>query len=248
VTQIIDAHVHVGQFRELYVSAQEVADYMASVGVSRYAVSSTSICDNDYDKAAREMVELRAIAGERLIPVMWITPFMLADGGLETMLKTGLDWRCIKIHPYMQPKVWNNREAQDAVASLAKEMDLPILIHTGQTEGAYPLEFEEMIAAHPTVKIILAHGRPVEQAEQLMKQYGNVWADTAFMPTPNIARLCAAGLDDRVMWGSDYGVTRYFYPNADQIAYYNHEIEEMRKTLSAEDFEKVTHENAERMF
>lgn len=42
---LVDSHVHVGQFYDLYFSPRDVSRLMRKVEVDYYAVSSTTMCD-----------------------------------------------------------------------------------------------------------------------------------------------------------------------------------------------------------
>lgn len=248
-TQINDAHIHVGQFREIYETPEELVAGMTDVGTEKFAVSSSTICEEDYDKVIREIKELVALASERVVPVMWITPLSLRNGGKDKLLNSGIEWKCVKIHPWLSLGGWDDGSAnREAAISIAREQSIPLLIHTGETEGSYPLCFERSIAKHQDVTFILAHGRPINEAIELMWKYKNAWVDTAFMPIENIAKLCKEGLSDRVMWGSDYPIPKYYYPDKEMIASYIDLVQELKCSVSQEDFELITYKNFERLF
>ncbi len=103
---MIDAHIHIGQFYDLFTSPLELRDCLDSVGVERFAASSTTICVGNYDKVIVETKELTNICGNRFLPVLWITPPMLKDGGLFNLMDSGIRWRCLKIHPQLHPQAW----------------------------------------------------------------------------------------------------------------------------------------------
>ena len=44
---ICDSHIHVGQFRDIYTSPEELVSFLDKVGVEKFAVSSTSIWEED---------------------------------------------------------------------------------------------------------------------------------------------------------------------------------------------------------
>lgn len=73
-TYLIDSHVHVGQFTSFYISPIDLSQLMNKIGVDYYAVSSTTMCDEDYQKVLSEIYELIRLDGEKVLPVMWITP------------------------------------------------------------------------------------------------------------------------------------------------------------------------------
>ena len=242
--KLIDSHIHVGQYYHIYTSPQDLLQLFDAVGVEQFAVSSTSICEGNYEKVLNELQNLLAIARERVFPVLWIVPAMLKDGGLERFLSSGIQWKCLKIHPQLNPFYWQQNSADlEVVINLAKKLNVPILIHTGEKEGCEPLLFKEAIAANQSVKFILAHARPLEQTITLMKSYSNVWADTAFVPTENVVKLCDDGFSDRIMWGTDYPIPRYFHPEADMQLYYEKLLSALQKSVSQDVYNKITSEN-----
>ena len=246
---LIDSHIHIGQYYHICTSPIDLVQMMDAVGVKQFAVCSTSICEGDYDKVLCEMVKLSDIAQERLHPILWIIPSMLTDGGLERFLKSGIKWECLKIHPQLNPSAWRGSESYlNEVTSLAKSQNLPLLIHTGETEGCYPVLFEQAVADNPTVNFILAHARPLDQAISLMKVYPNVWADTAFVPTGNVIRLCEAGFSNRILWGTDYPITRYYYPETDMKQYYADLLRSLQDSVSPEDYDRITYKNFQSLF
>ncbi len=247
--KLYDAHIHVGQFREIYETPAELVSYLTGVGVEKFAVSSTTICEEDYDKVIGEIKDLVALAASRVLPVLWLTPLSLHNGGKDKLLNSGIEWKCVKIHPWLSPGGWReDKDDREIAISVARDLRVPLLIHTGETEGSYPLCFEHSIAKHQDVKFILAHGRPINEAIELMQKYENAWVDTAFMPIENVVKLCEQGLSDRVLWGSDYPIPKYYYPEADMKAYYLDFIQKLKDSVNKDDYELITHKNFERLF
>ena len=246
---VIDSHIHVGQYKSLYETPQELVSFLTGVGVSYYAVSSCTICEEDYKMVLDEMRELIALAKDKVLPVLWITPRLLHHEDLDKFLYSGIQWKCVKIHPWLNMGGWDyGSEDREKAIALAKDLQVPLLIHTGETEGSYPSCFEQSVAEHSDVTFILAHGRPVDEAINIMKKYKNAWVDTAFMPTENIVKCCKAGCSDRVLWGSDYPIPKYYYSNKDMKRYYNELLEELKQQVSYEDYIKITQTNAQRLF
>lgn len=246
---LFDAHTHVGQFYDLYTSPTELKAFFDSVGVERFAASSTTICAGDYEKVMDEIKELVAICGNRFLPVLWITPSMLKDGGLFKMMDSGISWQCLKIHPQLHPMAWQgNSHEMKWVVSMASVLQMPLLIHTGEMEGCYPKFYEKTIAGFPNVTFILAHGRPINDTIKLMKKHSNVWVDTAFMPIEHICKLCDEKLSERVLWGTDYPITKYYNPQDDMKTYYLDLIWQLKDSVDNDDFERITHKNFEKLF
>ena len=249
MSHLTDSHIHVGQYNDLYTSPSELKEFLDSVGVESFAVSSTTICNGDYRKVISELKELQTLCGDRMLPVLWIIPSMLRDGGVEMFIESGLVWKCIKIHPQLNPEIWvkNGMEMQ-TVMSMASTMRLPLLIHTGESDGCYASHYSDVVEQNPHVTFILAHGRPIDETIQLMTQNQNVWVDTAFMPMEHVGMLCYDGLADRILWGTDYPIPRYFYPDNNMIDYYLCLVEQLKTLVSNEDFKRITQMNFNRLF
>lgn len=213
---------------------------MDSVGVERFACSSTTICEGDYDKVLAEMSELYHIAGGRVQPVLWILPQTLSDDGLQRFLDSNIPWRMLKIHPQLNPLAWQSgSRTLQKVIRLAKRLQLPLLIHTGEFAGCYPSLFERAIRHNPSVTFILAHGRPLDETANLLQRYPNVFADTAFMPVEHIAKLCHFGLAHRILWGTDVPIQRYYSRKEDIVVYYKKRLCELRNVVSNEHYETI---------
>lgn len=247
--KISDFHIHIGQFYDQYTSPLELKDFLESVEVECFAASSTSICKGDYEIVIDEIKELKKLCGKQMLPVLWILPQMLKDGGLEFFLYSGIQWRCLKIHPQLHPTTWVNCSIElQQVVSLSSKLQIPLLIHTGEKEGCNPSLYEKAFSEHPSVTFILAHGRPIDETIDMMKKYPNVWTDTAFMPIEHICMLCDENLSDRALWGSDYPIPKYYYPDKDMKEYYLTLIQQLKERIKAEDFEKITYTNFRKLF
>lgn len=246
---LFDSHIHFGQFYDLYTSPTELKHFLDTVGVKCFAASSTTICEGNYDKVIAETKELDNICGSRFLPVLWITPPMLKDGGLSQLMDSGIRWRCLKIHPQLHPTAWlDDSPEMKWVVAMASVLQMPLLIHTGEMPGCFPSLYEKTLSDNPNVTFILAHGRPISDTIKLMKNYPNVWCDTAFMPTENIVKLCDEKLSNRVLWGTDYPIPKYYYRDKDMKAYYLDLVQELKDSVSRDDFEWITYKNFEKLF
>ena len=245
---LIDSHIHVGQFEDNYFSPSCVSRYMADIGVDFYAVSSTSMCEEDYEKVLHEMEELIHIDGEKVLPVMWITPYGL-KGNIAWFLESSIQWRCLKIHPYLHPNEWqNDGSLMEEVVEIATELNVPILIHTGNEASCVSSKFKSIISSHSNVNFILAHGRPTDEAVKLIKQYNNAYVDSAFMSIKEIGTFIKEGTADKMLWGTDMLIPKHFYPLMDMIKYYQMKLDTFKQMCSKEQFEKVTYKNAMSLF
>lgn len=144
--------------------------------------------------------------------------------------------------------------------ALAEKYGLPVGIHTGLAGPGHgspafraslgsPLLLEEMLIAFPDLKVWAMHaGAPfIEDTIAVMSVYRNVYTDISAISNPDLMgaadfyatmkRLVDAGLEDRLMFGSDNG-----------------DIDKAKAAVTALDFltaeqkEKIFYRNAERFF
>ena len=245
---MIDTHIHVGQFYDLYFAPSEVHELMEQLHIDYYAVSSTSICEEKYEKVIDELRELIDKDGEKVLPVMWITPVGL-KGNIAWYLESDIKWSILKIHPFLNSEEWQKQPAlYTEVCDIARELDLPVLIHTGNEKCCQCMVFENIISANPDIIFILAHGRPLKQAILLAQSYDNVLVDSAFMPINDMAHFINRGLETKLLWGTDMCIPKHFYPNIDMAKYYQTKLESFHKICTPIAFNHVTTINAKKLF
>jgi len=242
-----DAHVHVGQFRDLYSSPEEVFSFLDSTGVSRIAVSSIGVCEGDPNVPIREVGKIIELGKERITPVLWLTPEWAAGDALPKLLNCGIAWKCIKVHGYFSR--WEDcPELLASVIDLARKMQVPFLFHTGGRPESDAGVYLPIAQKNPDVTFILAHSRPADQAIHVMENGPNVMADTAFTPEEDVAEVIRHGLADRIMWGTDYPLHNVFYAGEDIVAHLNARIAAFKRCMTESEWEMVSHGNYERIF
>lgn|GEM_PF-639041 len=247
-TYLIDSHVHVGQFTSFYISPIDLSQLMNKIGVDYYAVSSTTICDEDYQKVLSEIYELIRLDGEKVLPVMWITPEGL-KGNIAWFLESNIPWRCLKIHPYLHPNDWKpDGEQIQEVIDIARELSLPLLIHTGNESYCCASRFEELYQLNPDITVILAHGRPNEEAVRIAQNYNNVFIDSAFMSIREMKIFIDNDISHKLLWGTDMCIPKHFYPDVDLKIYYQNKFTEFSSICNEADYNNITYRNAAKIF
>lgn len=245
---LIDTHIHVGQFYDRYFAPSEIHNLMEQMRVSYYAVSSTSICEEDYKKVLDELRELIEVDGNKVLPVMWITPIGLR-GNIAWFLESEIQWKALKIHPFLNSEEWLNKTALfTEVCDIAREMDLPVLIHTGNEKCCQCVVFEKIIAENPDINFILAHGRPLRQAIRIADNYSNVFVDSAFMPVNQMAVFIKKTSHSKLLWGTDMCIPKHFFPEQEMKQYYFNKLDALRKICNQDQFDCVTYFNAKKLF
>lgn len=245
---LVDSHIHVGQFTSFYVSPTEISQLMKKIGVNYYAVSSTTMCDEEYEKVLIELCELIRLDGEKVLPIMWITPEGL-KGNIAWFLESNIHWRCLKIHPELHHDDWSaDGDLMMEVIDIARELSLPLLIHTGNKESCYAHKYESVYHNNPDITFILAHGRPISEASRLAQEYKNVFVDSAFMPIDEMKKFIENGLCNKLLWGTDMCIPKHFFPKINLESYYTEKISAFRAISTEDEFNQVTHRNAMRVF
>ena len=242
---LYDAHLHVGQFYERYTSPDDLLRMAERLGLDGFAVSSTTMCEENYSKVLEEFRLLEAYSKVAFAPVLWITPALLAtDGETERFLDSGIGWRCLKIHPDLNPGLWNTDDAWfDALKELSAMLDVPVLIHTGGNDYSEAGIWERKIRENPETTFILAHCRPVAQAAELMEVFPNVYGDLAFVSVGGIAALLRRGLAHKLLWGTDFPIVNRFIEGQDMRQYQNVLLQTVRDNTTEADYKSVTSDN-----
>lgn len=245
---LIDTHIHVGQFHNLYFSPNYIHELMNKLGISFYAVSSTTQCEENYPKVLTELAELKKVDGNKVLPIMWITPESL-QGNIAWYLESQINWKMLKIHPSLHPSAWcPNGDLINEVLDISKEMKLPLLIHTGNEEFCSAALYEQTIRANPDVTFILAHGRSIDASLRIAQTYQNAFVDSAFMPIEHMQLFITKGLSEKLLWGTDMCIPKYFYPHANLYRYYTNKLNTFRDVCTQKQYELVTYRNAMLLF
>lgn len=144
--------------------------------------------------------------------------------------------------------------------ALAEKYNLPVGIHTGLAGPNHgcpnfrvglgsPILMEDLILKFPKLRIWIMHsGYPfIEETVGIMSVYWNVYTDISVIANPDnipykdfhttMKRLIDAGLENRVMFGSDNGNIKQVIESVNKLDF-----------LSSEQKEKIFHKNAEQFF
>lgn len=244
---LIDSHIHVGQFYDYYFAPSYIHKLMEQLNIQYYAVSSTTMCEENYPKVIDEIHELIELDGSKVLPVMWITPEGL-KGNIAWFLDSDIKWRCIKVHPALHDAWVSDVSLFNEVSEIASEMNVPLMIHTGIDDCCKSSIACGIIKKYSHVEFILAHGRPILETIELMQACPNVWMDTAFVSINDIEQFLDKDLSSKMLWGTDMCIPKYFYPEENLIDYYNRKLNGFKAICSKEEFEQVTYKNAMKLF
>ena len=193
------------------------------------AVSSTSTCAELYKVVVREMRELLKLGGQRIHPILWLTPKMMSCRyAVPYMLRSKVRWQGIKMHWEAHHQWSGNRFLVNKALELARRLDVPVLLHTGNFSVCHAGRFAEMIDANTDLSFVLAHGRPVDEVIRILKKSENAFVDTAFMPEADIRKLIGEGLHGKILFGTDAPINEIFYPGTSTTDYIKERVEMLR--------------------
>lgn len=247
---ICDSHVHVGKFYDNYTSPKQLIELIKPFNLNRYAVSSTTICDENYSKVLNEIEYLLIHDDKRVDPVLWVTSQLINDDkNLNEFLTSGFPWKCIKIHPLNHPEVWiKNSDIFQLVITIAEELYLPILIHTGGHPNADIGIWDSILPLYPEQTFIFAHCRPFDQAIPLLQSHQNAYGDLAFVDESVFTRLISENIWEKILWGSDIPINEYFLKDISTKDYYNQRLEKLKNASYEEQYSRILFENYCKLF
>ena len=233
----IDAHSHVGYFgswSDVGITPEEMIAQMDEYNVEKTVISTFPI---------DESIEAVDKYPDRLIGAAWVNPY---DG--EKALEQIRDavnnhgFKAIKLHPLCQSYTPND-ECVFPIAELARELDIPLMIHTGHPPFSLPWSVAQLADIYPDVTMVMIHmghgnGMYVQSAIDMAKKYPNLYLETSGMPMhTKIKEAYEPAGSDRIMWGLD--------------APFHHPTVEMQRTivsgLTDEQLEDVFYNNAKKL-
>ena len=237
---MIDNHVHIGWYSDGYHCPLDVWKAELDAGIDDIVVSSTSTCAELYKLVVREMRALIKIGGPQIHPLLWVTPRMMKTWGIRYMLHSKIRWQGIKMH-WGAHREWfyNDKLVQD-VLKLARTNRLPILLHTGGAKECDAIVFKRLCNENDDITFVLAHGRPIDQAIEVLKSCSNSYVDTAFMPQTSINRLVEERLCDRVIFGTDVPINTVLNNVENSSEYIKNCLNQLSEALNHNQFITVT--------
>jgi predicted TIM-barrel fold metal-dependent hydrolase len=157
---------------------------------------------------------------DRFIGFVGVDPIAQAEASIRTDIVTAIrDWGFRGVGELGGVDPLDTR--CDAIYRTCVELDVPLLVHTGiglprfLLKHGTPLVVEEVANRHPALKVVAAHaGVPwIPETIAVAARNENVWLDVSSLPKAHaraidavLSLALAHGLEDRVLFGSDYPV------------------------------------------
>lgn len=222
---ICDAHVHVGQLGDTRTKRnfppEEIAAILKRQGVAEFIFSSMNAqAGRPFDVVERDAVETKAVFGPGAHAFYWLAGRFYDAAPEIKALDSGI-WEGVKLHELETPWVKERPGDLDRILSILEERGVPVQFHTGEDKGCYPHELLPFAKRHPRLRIDFAHCRPVRETIDCLKDCPNLFTDTAFLLPEHYLELVAAGVEDRVMFGTDLPIQAGYYEGTIDELYRN---------------------------
>lgn len=240
-----DTHVHVGWFVNRYYSPYYVSKKLRKLGIESVAISSTSTCAEEYNLIIEEFTWLEKEWGNNLVPILWLTPQMIIGEGLESLLRSSIKWKVIKMHWDAHPEFYFSPYLVQNIMNDKRLHGLPVLIHTGHNKTCRASVFKDIINHYTDRLFILAHCRPLQETSTILKNSPNAFADTAFMSEIDIIKLLDNGFANKILWGTDFPITEYYNVSLRNL---KNKLKNIQKKIPNKDYRELTQHNFSKIF
>ena len=242
--EVYDSHLHMGMLSDkCIVHPREVLSFIRKHHVKGGIIMPTARIDGGDNLALHE-----SLYGESISIGFQVALYVNSDI-LSLYDKHGLDAKypycALKIHP--EAINYTDKEIEIA-CHMAMELKKPLYIHTGGNPNCQSSRFERYIEKYPKQIFVLCHCRPYDETANLMKKCKNVWVDTAFLSFEKVKSLVFKGYEDRILFGSDYPINRWFEELTDDDIWYQKQIIDISENLSLIVSEKILYKNYMNLF
>ena len=240
-SQINDIHIHFGEFRDCFFAPESIDNILNQCGVTRY---SAMLFPNNLPLNKERDFWLYSKLLEQNVNtdlILVVSPELFNQDKNLGILGI-LPFKMIKLHGALHN--WHpNGKAIKQIFKIAQNKNMPIMLHTGGRAKSDAGSYLNICLEFPKVKVILAHSRPFEDTIKVMKMCPNVWADTSFLPIDKIISFDKDGLNDRVIFGTDFPIAPFFSNEENIHAWYKRNITKMVSGLGLNTFNAISNGN-----
>jgi uncharacterized protein len=203
---IVDAHAHSDKKFSWQHSPEQLLSMMAEVGIVQSVLTSYWDLPSRADPSAVERFEAALRAHREFIGFLRLNP---NDPDAEKLLARMAVEKLIfglKLNP-MTSGVAPASESSLKLVTVAAELGLPVLFHSGDDPFSHPLQIERIALSVPGASIILGHMGGffyADEAIRVARRHRNIFLETSVMPYPNLIRAAVRAIGSgKVFFGSD---------------------------------------------
>ena len=242
--ELIDSHLHIGNLSDTEIVIPEQIKKQLNIwGVTGGMVMPVAKRGGGDDWETHKQLYLSAYKIGFDIALYVNRKMLKQCSDLSNFLL--LPFSALKIHP---SAVDFSDQDLCRVCEIAVLLKLPLMIHTGFEDCCRASRFEPFIIQYPEVNFVLCHARPSDEAFPLLMRYTNVWIDTAFLPFSNLQLCLSSETENRILFGTDFPVNRWFPHLGDETEWYQQQITFISKTFSSKVIRKIFSENYNNLY
>ena len=218
----LDAHAHVGTFggwANVAITSEELVQQMDDCEIEKTVLCSTGSDDNFSTREAMEaypnrfwaLVYANPLEGEKSVHEIY-----------DLVQNKGFSG--IKLNPLRHAYV-ADAECLDPIMEAARELHIPVFIHSGHAPYALPWSIALLAERFPDVNIVMihmghGHGVYIDAALKMARRYSNLYLEMSGMPmNSKIKEAYKTVGNDRIFFGTD--------------APFHHPTIEMQKVLTS---------------
>lgn len=203
MSQIIDAHTHVGRHFAHSQTSTDLIMRLDSAGVNRAVV--IPMCEGEFNN--EEVHRAHVDFPDRLIPFCLVNPY---DGekAIAEIRRCVEErgFKGIKLHPTLHGYPLDDHALVDPIFRLADDLGVLVTSHGAGDLLNHPAQFAEMAGTFPTVPLLMVHmgyfwltGRAIEAS----RSHANLYLDCSRVPIWEVCNAVSALGAEKVVWGTD---------------------------------------------
>ncbi|HET8639803.1 MAG TPA: amidohydrolase family protein [Solirubrobacterales bacterium] len=198
---VFDVHSHTGA--DVDGSARTCEEQVeALAGVGGRSVIFPFCVSGGYEAENRRVIEESRSHPDRLVPFARLDPRVATAADAAAALTAGA--RGFKLHPRAEDFRLDH-PGVEAIASVAAEARVPVLIHAGIGVGSFGDTLTDLAGRHPACPIVLAHAAVSDLCWlwEEVPAHPNLLFDTSWWNASDLIALFSLVPPGRILFGSD---------------------------------------------
>lgn len=265
---IIDTHAHIGKMigfnlreNDLFYSIEKYGiDYslisnLESAEFSHNGIKIPKILQKSQKKSLLKALNTAKKLPDKIGVLPWIKIYgeTISDDFKEIIYKNRELIYGFKIHPFHSKTAPDDKKLEP-LYSLAKELNLPVVSHTGGCEQARSIHLYNAAKSHPEINFVMVHmdlGTDNKEALDLLGKLPNLYGDTTWVPVKTTVEAIKRYGSEKMMFGSDNpidGKDTFLQNKTGDRSLYQQYFNELKDMISESDYENLMYKNAVKLF
>ena len=198
-------------------------------------------------KSAKRAVEFAKAYPNKIGALIWIKPITeKCNSEFISYVKENRKYIYgFKIHTF-HSKISANDIRLEKYYFLAKELGLPVVIHSDINKEGNPLNIYNAAKKHKKINFVIVHmglGTDHKDSFEYISKLDNLYGDTTWVPYTDIIEAIKICGSEKILFGTDNPVD-----GKDTLKAYQPTFSNLKNILKNEDYENVMYKNAKRLF